>query len=525
MPTIRIDNTEVTVDEGDTILDAARKLGIDIPTLCYRDDCDPNTSCLVCVVRVNGSPRLVPSCATRAVNGMVVESETESVHAARRTALDLLLADHAGDCLAPCTNVCPAHMDIPTMIRQISAGDFRDALITVKETIALPAVLGRICPELCEKGCRRAALDQAISICRLKRFVADEDLASSQPYLPEKRPPTGKSIAIVGSGPTGLSAAWYLLRDGHDVTVFDQRPQPGGTLRYVVPERDLPRDVLDAEIDIIRRFGARFELGAQVGQGNLAIANLLARHAAILLAVGEIDKPTATSLGVDYLGKGIKVDKSTWMTSIPGVFAAGTALAPFPHYIRAVAEGREAAHVIDLYARGLHPAPEPGQWTVRLGVLAEYELAAFNAGAAPDPRADKAADNAGLPNPAAVREANRCLSCDCGKLDGCLLREYSVKYNASQSRLKTDRKPYERIVTQDSVIYESGKCIACGLCVQITQREGKDLALTHVGRGFQVKIGVPFDQPLSDALQGIAEKVVEACPTGALTLRKPPKQA
>lgn len=156
-------------------------LGIDVPVLCQYEGCTPNTSCLCCVVRVNAGRRLVPSWSVMiAAEGMIVESETDGtpMHAGS-TPLELLLADHAGDCKAPCTNVCPAHMDIPSMIGHIEAGDAR-CMVVVKQHIALPAVLGRICPELCEKGCRRAG-HTAVSICRLKRYVADVDLQSGNP--------------------------------------------------------------------------------------------------------------------------------------------------------------------------------------------------------------------------------------------------------------------------------------------------------------------------------------------------------
>src|SRR3569833_2021438 len=126
MPTLKIDDREVTVPAGATVLDAARQLGIDVPNLCHMEGCQPNTSCLACVVRVNGAARLVPSCATVAADGMRVESETPAVRKARRTALELLLADHAGDCMAPCQTTCPARMDIPTMIDQINLGEMRE---------------------------------------------------------------------------------------------------------------------------------------------------------------------------------------------------------------------------------------------------------------------------------------------------------------------------------------------------------------------------------------------------------------
>ena len=193
---LTIDQREVEVPSGATILDAARKLGIDIPALCFLEGCEPSTSCLCCLVKVNGKGRLVPSCATLAEEGAKVESETPEIRSARRKSLELLLSDHLGDCVAPCYLACPAEMDIPQMLRQISSGDMRGAIATVKRDIALPAVLGRICPAPCEKICRRHALDAAVAICVLKRYVADVDLASGDPYMPPCLPASGKKVLL-----------------------------------------------------------------------------------------------------------------------------------------------------------------------------------------------------------------------------------------------------------------------------------------------------------------------------------------
>jgi ferredoxin len=517
MPTIQIDNRAVDVEAGGTVLDGARKLGIEIPTLCHRDGCTPNTSCLACVVRVNGGSRLVPSCATKAVEGMVVESETDEVRLARKTALELLLADHAGDCRAPCQNVCPAHMDIPTMIRQISAGQFREALITVKDRIALPAVLGRICPELCEKGCRRASIDESVSICRLKRFVADVDLASGNPYRPEPEPPSGKSVAIIGAGPTGLAAAYYLAQLGHGCVVFDNNAQPGGNLRYAVGKDKLPWEVLDAEIAQVTRLGVEIRCGQCAG-ADLRIAAIREEFDAVLIAAGEMNAAKAAALDLEMSGKGVKVDRRSMMTPAEGVFAAGAAVTPFRHAVRAVGEGRNASVAIDLYLRGQEPrAPEPA-FTVRLGVLNQVEVATFTAGAS---RALRAAGDVSraLPQTEAQQEAGRCLECACGKLHGCELRRWSSRYDASPATFKMPRKAFERVETHPLVTYEPGKCIACGLCVQIAERAREPLGLSFVGRGFAVKVAAPLGGAMSDALTQVAGECARACPTGALVLK------
>src|SRR6202051_2106345 len=122
---ITIDGRAVEVSAGESVLAAARKLGINIPTLCYLEKCGPLNSCLVCLVKING--KLVPSCGTKVEPGMVIESETEEVHEARRTALELLFSDHVGDCLSPCHRLCPLGLNVPVMIRQIQAGQMDEA--------------------------------------------------------------------------------------------------------------------------------------------------------------------------------------------------------------------------------------------------------------------------------------------------------------------------------------------------------------------------------------------------------------
>ena len=264
MPTITIDDRPIEVPPEATVLDAARKLGIDVPTLCYLEGYKPSTSCQVCVVKLLDNGRVVPACGTRVVEGMRVASETPEVHRLRRTALELLLSDHVGDCLAPCFFACPAHMDVPQMLRQIGDEDHRSAIATIKEDIALPAILGRVCPKPCEKGCRRHGADGPVEVCELKRYVADRDLASREPYVPPCQPASGRHVAVVGAGPTGLAAAFHLRREGHAVTVFDAQEQPGGRLLDEFSEAELPRKILAAEVGVIFRLGVELRSGTRV---------------------------------------------------------------------------------------------------------------------------------------------------------------------------------------------------------------------------------------------------------------------
>ena len=167
---LTIDKRPVSVNEGSTVLNAAETLGISIPTLCYTPGYKPNSTCMLCVVHEMNTDSLILACSMPAKEGMVVETDTENVRIARKDTLDLLLSEHVGDCEAPCQRACPANMNIPLMIRQIQERKFEEAISTVKKDIALPAVLGRICPAPCEKVCRRAAHDKPLSICLFKTF-------------------------------------------------------------------------------------------------------------------------------------------------------------------------------------------------------------------------------------------------------------------------------------------------------------------------------------------------------------------
>jgi NADPH-dependent glutamate synthase beta subunit-like oxidoreductase/ferredoxin len=514
---LTIDSRAVEVPEGTTLLAAARKSGVDIPTLCYLEGHAAPTSCYLCVVRVQGRPRLLPACATAALEGMVVESETDEVREARRTAIELLLSDHLGDCVAPCQGTCPAHIDIPTMVRHISAGRMREALIVVKRSVALPGVLGYICPELCEKGCRRKAKDESVAICNLKRYVAEEDLASEAPYLPVMKPDSGKKVAIVGAGPAGLSAAYYLRVLGHACTVFDEHEEAGGMLRYGVLEKDLPRKVLDEEVAVIRSMGVSFSLGSRVGR-EVSFAELRSSFNAVLVAVGDVKEAEAPSTDLERSANGLKADRETMMSNLPGVFLAGSAVTPAKHAVRAVADGRNAAERIDAFLLGRDGAGAEKEFSVHVGKLDAESVSPFMQLVNSEGRIEAAAT--GFLPEQARREAQRCIQCGCVRPEACRLRRYAGEYGAVQARFKGERREFSQDATHPDVIFEPGKCIACGICVRIAAAAGEKLGLGFVGRGFTVRTSVPFSESLREGLRETARECAVKCPTGALILRE-----
>jgi NADPH-dependent glutamate synthase beta subunit-like oxidoreductase len=517
MAKLTIDNVPVEVPDDATILDAANQAGIEIPTLCFKPGYPPNSTCMVCVVKVTGGRgKLVPSCAYPVQDGMVVESQTEEVLVARRTALDLLLSNHLGDCEAPCHGICPAQMDIPKMIRQIVAGRLEEAIRTVKADIAMPAVLGRICPEICERGCRRKQGDSAVSICLLKRYVADKDLESAQPYKPECKPNTGKKVAVVGAGPAGLAATWYLRQMGHAVTVYDQHDKPGGALRYGIEREKLPLDVLDAEVATIEALGFAFEGGKKIGQ-DLSLQQLQEQYDAVFLGIGKIDEQEAGQWGLDYAKKGLKADNRTMATSREGVYTGGDAVRPNQLTVMACGDGKTAAHAIDQQLSGLEVTGPTKRFSVHIGRLQDGEFEAFDKESNSHSRIElESKVGPGFTDEQARTEAARCLHCDCRKPESCKLRKWSQELNASAKRFEAFRPQFVQTRT-GQMVYEPGKCIKCGLCIRIAQEEGEELGLAFVGRGFDVHVGGGFSRPVLEGIARAGDKCIRNCPTAALS--------
>jgi formate dehydrogenase major subunit len=677
MISLTIDGRRISVAPGTTVLDASRLLDIRIPTLCHVPGLEPASSCFICAVQVKGQRGLSPSCALPAAEGMEVATDTDAVRGARRVALELLLSDHAGECVAPCSARCPAGLDIPGFVREIVTGDVSRSMRIITERLALPGALGRICPRLCEQGCRRTEYDEGLAIGPLHRYTADLDRESAAPYVPPRLPATGKSVAIVGAGPAGLSAAYFLLQKGHACALFDAEAAPGGMLRYGIPAFRLPKDALDAEIGMIRNLGAEFRMKSRWGR-DFSLASLRARHDAVFLAIGAqqaqelrcegeelalsgveflrlaaagnppalgdhvvvvgggntaidcarsalrlgprsvkilyrrtrrempclmqevedaeaeglvceflqaptrlerngnhrllltcqrmtlgapdasgrrspmpvegsehvvecstviaaigqtVDRSVAEIEGLRVTGWGIAADERTLATNLPGVFAGGDSVLGADLAVRAVAAGRIAAASIDQFLRGEAVVGEARSAAVVFRPVDDAERALIFRGIetamrVPPPEIamerrlegfDEVA--VGLSDTDAVREASRCLTCGCRKSDGCRVRMLATEYGADPARFAGARRRFSQDTSHPDIIYEPGKCILCDACVRIAAAGGEALGLTAIGRGFDVAVTAPFNQPLSEALRKTAMLCAEACPTGALALR------
>lgn len=282
---ITINGVKMEVATGKTVLEVARDHGIDVPAFCSDPRLKPFGACRMCLVEIEGARGPVTACTTPVRQGMVIRTETDEIVSLRKTALQFMLAEHHGDCVGPCQTACPAGIDIQGFIALIAAGKNDEALQLIKEALPFPAVCGRVCPRFCEAECRRNAVDEPVAICHLKRYVADLDLERPEPYLPLRKAPSGKSVGIVGGGPAGLTAAYYLAIEGHAVTVYEGAPELGGMLRYAIPEYRLPRDVLAKEIATITRLCHEIRCNTRLGQ-DITIEELARKHDAVILALG-----------------------------------------------------------------------------------------------------------------------------------------------------------------------------------------------------------------------------------------------
>ncbi|MGN0522465.1 MAG: FAD-dependent oxidoreductase [Eubacterium sp.] len=281
---LTINGKEITAPAGSTILEAARKNGIYIPTLCQDDAVEVYGACGLCVVEAQGMPKLLRSCSAKVSDGMVIETESERVVKSRKIAMELLMSAHDGDCIAPCQLACPANTDCQGYVGLIANGEFDSALKLIKNKISLPASIGRVCPHPCEKACRRANVEEPVNIAQLKAFAADLDLKGN-PYIPEIKDETGKKIAVVGGGPAGLTAALYLREKGHSVTVYDMMDKMGGMLRYGIPQYRLPKEVLDSEIAVIEKTGVKLVNNTKLGR-DITLDELRKANDAVILAPG-----------------------------------------------------------------------------------------------------------------------------------------------------------------------------------------------------------------------------------------------
>jgi len=518
MPTITIDHQRIEAKPGETILQAARAAGIEIPTLCYLEGFDASSSCMVCAVKNKANGQFIPACGSRALDGMEIEHQTDEVRDTRRMALELLFSDHLGDCLSPCQRICPAHLGIPALLKHLRAGEFGLAAASARRDLALAGILCRTCHRPCEHGCRRSDHDESVAIADLVSHAIDTELAAGPPRPPLSPSPRPERIIIVGSGFTGLSTAWFLAQQGYACTVIDEHPAPATSIRNAFPE--LPEGLLDAELGLLASAGIEFRSATRI-DSSAALDGLAAEAAAVILATGPGTPSQAAALGLSLAGAHLAVDRESMMTSRPGVFAAGRAVRPKAHPVGCVADAKALVQCVGQFLTG-QPVRRPSKpFSVFMGRLLDGEMPDFLQDVSPTPRVGPAAMAVDMTR--AIEESHRCVHCNCAKADVCKLRQLAIDLDVNMNRFSSgERMRFKRNVEHPLVCFEPGKCIRCGNCIKVAGDHQEALGLTFLGRGFDSHPGVPFSESMAAGLLEAARAAVAACPTGALTLRESP---
>ncbi len=262
--------------------------------------------------------------------------------------------------LSPCENACPAGVNVPGYIALIAAGRPVDAYHLIRQENPFPAICGRVCTHPCESHCRRSQLDEALAICDLKRYAADEGLKQSQPRTELVFPKKGKSVAVIGAGPSGLTCAYYLGRLGYDVTVYEAQPVAGGMLAFGIPEYRLPEAVLNKEIQTILDVGITLKTNVTIGS-DMKFEELRDQYDALYISAGtqssrkigiEGEELPGVYHGLDFL-RDINLGKPVDVKGVVAVIGGGSTAIDAAR----VALRRGASEVMILYRRSIEDMP------------------------------------------------------------------------------------------------------------------------------------------------------------------------
>ena len=320
----------------------------------------------------------------------------------------------------------------------------------------------------------------------------DPDLSGRRETIEERQSNRDRRIAVVGGGVAGLTAAYYLTMLGYSVVVFEKNDVAGGALwREEVQDR-LPEEVLTKELQEVLDKGFEIRYNERITREGLTI---LKQHFEVLLLA------TGHDGSIDY-----ENEEAVFVTPRASKMA-----------VRAVAHGKELAKKAEQYLNDIEVTGSRKRFNSRFGKLHEEEYAEYLKESVNEKRQEAEKLELGLSADQVRLEASRCLRCDCRKADNCSLRDFADSYSANQRRYWDEsRQRVTKQIQPGGIIYEPAKCIKCGICVRITKQYGEEFGFTFIGRGFDVKLGIPFNEKLDQALVKTANLVAEACPTGAL---------
>lgn len=398
------------------------------------------------------------------IKGFDVSDETMHIQVVEGEAISLLTSKTGSwravrpvlvDDLAPCTAACPAGIKIRDYLDLVQEGKFRQAWELLKEDNPIPSITGRICPHPCEGACNRRRFDEAIAINRIERFLGDYGLRQgfSPPGVAAKK----EKVAIIGSGPAGLSAAYYLAKEGYPVTIFEALSVAGGMLHEAIKENRLPREVLEAEIESIRKLGVDIKTNTVVGE-DITLDDLFRqKYEAIFVAVGAhgVQRKEAISQAsnLSFVTKGSPIevtnqeklvaDKKTLLTGRGQVYAGGSVVGGARRAVDAIAMGKRAALAIKGQLTGQKiEVTEDKQKIVR------YEALNVNYF---KPEARQSEADLELGDKAVIAEAKRCFHCgSCNVCNACWFLCPDVAVRSGNKQIQFD--------------YDY--CKGCGVCAE-----------------------------------------------------------
>ncbi|MDR2814266.1 MAG: (2Fe-2S)-binding protein [Prevotellaceae bacterium] len=439
---ITINNREVPVAEGETLIEVARREGFSVPSLCYAANAQHRSSCMVCVVKNCATGQIIPSCSALVSEGMQIETDSEEVRLTRTLSLELLLSDHRADCEAPCRVACPAGFDVAAMNRLYDRERYEEALELLRDSLVIPATLCYICAAPCEKVCRRGDLGSAVAIREVKKELVSKAAAKKirQPAS------NGVSVAVIGANPAGLSAAYHLRKQGYEVTVLDKF---SSILAPHIPAEQVPADTLSLEVEALKAMGIAFTCSAENPQPD--------EYRGVVAAVHNNPDPQ-------------------WVA--PATKSKQPA--------RLVLEGRRMAEQ-------LHAALSPDK-KATAGQDAKMFNSAYSRFSDSEKRILAAQQ---------LERGNRsaCLYCDCDKKVACKLRRYATEYGIKSSRYAKSSicEALKRQAAGEGMWFEQAKCIKCGLCVYNSNN-----GFTFKNRGFVMQVALP-EESVGNVTKNLAD--------------------
>jgi hypothetical protein len=494
-----LDGRPVESPAGETVLEAARKAGVDIPTLCWDESCGGQARCMICAVEDEDSARLIPACAAVPQAGMRILSSSAKAVAHRRKTLAWLLGEHRGDCLAPCQLACPAGLDVPGVLASFEAGEEQTARKEMAGQLALAEVLGYLCEAPCERVCHRGRVDESVAIRSFERLPVD----SSGTERPERN---GIRVVVVGGGVSGLATAEYLALSGTEVTVVEATNRLGGRLLQAVSASDLPQEALQRALSRLRKLGVQSELGREIRADQWAAVRAQF-HAAVWAAGATGDDNGDNLLPGDAPVEG---DSAGRMRS-GGWFVVGSALRGGRSIAAYVGDGRRVAALIVKQSLPIFDA----RFSTSMLPMVREEWAPFLQGRSPEAHSHIGAKVSLPAVEMLVAEARRCLQCKCSALDSCSLRKLAMAKGVRPQRGGGRRVAGQR-ADHPTLVFQSGKCIACGLCVAASGQWPEVPGLGWHGRGTLLTVSPPPGYSLEEAVGNHASQLARLCPTGAL---------